>query len=109
MLRRQPRKTVLHGQQEARLQPLVILRFGAGQTRALHHNLRACAAFGFDQNRVHINMRRKTYGLSLHGLCATNLAPSGADSRIVRHILWLKRRNIDPTLARSTTQPRNKQ
>ena len=60
---------------------------------AIQHNLAAESSRGLQKNRIHVRMRLKAAGFSLSGLCAADLAASGAHHGVVGHVLRFERRD----------------
>jgi hypothetical protein len=61
---------------------------------AKYDNLRSEIGFRFQQDRVHIHVRKKSTSLRLKRLSPSNLSAFGRNERIQRHILRFKRRNL---------------
>ena len=67
-------ETIQHMAHQLGFQFGIVAGFDSGQAFALNDNLRAGFSFGFQQNRVHVGVRRKTCGQRLKRLCATDFA-----------------------------------
>ena len=100
---RQTVKTIEHGNHQRRLHLTVVACLERGQPFALHDHLCAHIRFGFEQDRVHVRMRRQPTGQCLKCLCATNLSAVRGDSGVVRHVLRFERRDREATFAKGAT------
>ncbi len=87
----EPAEAVEHGRHELRLPVLELARLGRAHDAALHHDLRADVALGFQQDRVHVHGRRHAGGAGLQRLGPADLAAIGGHGGIVRHVLRLER------------------
>ena len=100
---RQTVKAVEDRHHERRFHLAVVACFESGQPFALHDHLCAHIRFGFEQDRVHVRMRRQPTGQRLKRLCATNLSAVRGDSSVVRHVLRFERRDREATFAKGAT------
>ncbi len=75
---------------ELRLQALIIARFGGSENLALHDDLRADLALRLEQDRVHVDARRRETGAGLQRLRPADLAAVLRHCGVVRHVLRLE-------------------
>ncbi len=84
-------ETLQHRAEQLGLHRLVVARLGVADDLALHDDLGADLALGFQQHRVHVDAGRHPRGARLQRLGATDLAAVGRHRRVVRHVLRLER------------------
>ena len=95
--------------QKFRLHGLVFTGLGVADDAALHDDLRADVALGFQQHRVHVNAGRYARGACLQRLGAADLAAVRRDGGVVRHVLRLERSDPEPTPREGAGECRDKQ
>src|SRR5271167_2506045 len=59
----------------------------------------------FQQHGIHVDARLESGRIGLHGLRATDLAATGADGCVVRHVLRFERRYANPRARTPCTAP----
>ena len=90
------REALQHCRQQGRFLLKIILRPQRTPALALHDDLRAGVGLRLQEHRVHVHARRHPRGARLHRLGAADLAAVDGDRRVVRHVLRLERRDLQP-------------
>ena len=78
--------------------------FSVAQRLPLHDDLRAGLRLRLQKHRVHVHRGRDPGGARLQHLRAADLAAVGGHAGIVRHVLRLERRNVQPAIRERATK-----
>ena len=96
-----------HSGQQFTLPPTILGGAHRPCPLALHDDLRAGVGLRFEQDRVHVDRWRQPRGTCLQGLGATDLATALGDRGVVRHVLRLERRHLQPAPHERPAEPRH--